>query len=49
MNEADRNSPQTAPNIQEIALVLSSEIRQLIGAAKQRAAFAINSEITFLY
>ncbi len=49
MNEADRKSPQTTPNIQEIAFVLFSKIRQLIDAAKQRAAVAINSEITLLY
>ncbi|TYQ23836.1 DUF1016 domain-containing protein [Pseudanabaena sp. UWO311] len=49
MNEAERNSPQTTPNIQEIAFVLFIEIRQLIDAAKQRAAVAINSEITLLY
>jgi predicted nuclease of restriction endonuclease-like (RecB) superfamily len=49
MNEADRNSPQIIPNIQEIAQTLFSEIRQLIDAAKQRAAVAINSEITLLY
>ena len=49
MNEADRNSPQIIPNIQEIAQTLFSEIRQLIGAAKQRAAIAINAEITMLY
>lgn len=49
MNEVDRKSPQTTSNIQEIAFVLFSKIRQLIDAAKQRAAVAINSEITLLY
>ncbi len=49
MNEADRNPPQITPNIQETAQTLFSEIRQLIDAAKQRAAIAINAEITMLY
>jgi len=49
MNETDRNPPQVTLNIQEIAQTLFSEIRQLIDAAKQRAAVAINSEITLLY
>ncbi len=37
------------PNIQETTQILFSEIRQLIDAAKQRAAIAINAEITMLY
>ncbi len=49
MNEADRNPPQITPNIQETPQTLFSEIRQLIDAAKQRAAVAINAEITLLY
>ena len=49
MNEADRTPPQMTPNIQETAQTLFSEIRQLIDAAKQRAAVAINAEITLLY
>jgi predicted nuclease of restriction endonuclease-like (RecB) superfamily len=49
MNETDRTPPQITLNIQEIAQALFSEIRQLIDAAKQRAAVAINSEITLLY
>ena len=49
MNEADRNPPHMTPNIQETAQTLFSEIRQLIDAAKQRAAVAINAEITLLY
>ncbi len=49
MNEADRNPPQITPNIQVTAQTLFSEIRQLIDAAKQRAAVAINAEITLLY
>jgi len=49
MNEADRNPPQIPPNIQETAQTLFSEIRQLIDAAKQRAAVVINAEITLLY
>jgi len=34
MNEADHNSPQITPNIQETAQTLFSEIRQLIDTAK---------------
>lgn len=49
MNEVDHNSPQITPNIQETAQTLFSEIRQLIDTAKQRAAVAINAEITMLY
>jgi predicted nuclease of restriction endonuclease-like (RecB) superfamily len=49
MNEADRNPPQMTPNIQEIAQTLFIQIRQLIDAAKQRAAVAVNAEITLLY
>ncbi|WP_434685878.1 PDDEXK nuclease domain-containing protein [Pseudanabaena minima] len=49
MKEVDRNPPQIIPNIQETAQTLFSEIRQLIDAAKQRAAVAINTEITMLY
>jgi predicted nuclease of restriction endonuclease-like (RecB) superfamily len=49
MNEADPNPPQTTQNIQETAQTLFSEIRHLIDAAKQRAAVAINAEITLLY
>ena len=49
MNASDRNPPQITPNIQEIAQTLFSQIRQLIDAAKQRAAVAINAEITLLY
>ena len=49
MNESDRNPPQMTPYIQETAQTLFSEIRQLIDAAKQRAAVAINAEITLLY
>jgi predicted nuclease of restriction endonuclease-like (RecB) superfamily len=37
------------PNIQETTQILFSEIRQLIESAKQRAAVAINAEITLLY
>lgn len=37
------------PNIQETTQILFSEIRQLIDAAKQRAAVVINAEITMLY
>lgn len=40
------NPPQ---NIPETAQTLFSEIRQLIDTAKQRAAIAINAEITMLY
>jgi predicted nuclease of restriction endonuclease-like (RecB) superfamily len=49
MNEVDRNPLQITPNIQEIAQTLFIQIRQLIDAAKQRAAVAINAEITLLY
>ncbi len=49
MKEVDRTSQQIIPNIQETAQTLFSEIRQLIDAAKQRAAIAINAEITLLY
>ena len=49
MNKIDRTPPQITPNIQETAQTLFSEIRQLIDAAKQRAAVAINAEITLLY
>jgi DUF1016 N-terminal domain len=49
MNEADRNSPQIEPTLQITEQTLFREIRQLIDAAKQRAAAAINAEITLLY
>ena len=49
MNEADLKPQQMTPNIQVTAQTLFSEIRQLIDAAKQRAAVAINAEITLLY
>ena len=49
MNEADRKPQQMTPNIQVTAQTLFSEIRQLIDAAKQRAAVVINAEITMLY
>jgi len=49
MKEADRTTAQIIPNIQETAQTLFREIRQLIDAAKQRAAVAINAEITLLY
>jgi DUF1016 N-terminal domain len=49
MNEADRNSPEIEPTLQKTEQALFREIRQLIDAAKQRAAVAINAEITLLY
>jgi hypothetical protein len=47
MNASDHNSPQITPNIQETAQTLFSEIRQLIDAAKQRAAIDLirNAEL----
>jgi hypothetical protein len=49
MNEADPKSSQITSNIQKTAQTLFSEIRQLIDAANQSAAVAINAEITLLY
>ncbi len=49
MNEADHNLPQIILVLQEIGQTLFLEIRQLIESAKQRAAIAINAEITMLY
>jgi predicted nuclease of restriction endonuclease-like (RecB) superfamily len=49
MNETDRNTAEIESTLQKIEQTLFSEIRQLIDAAKQRAAVAINAEITLLY
>jgi len=49
MNASDRNSSQTTPNIQEIAQTLFIEIRQLIDAAKQRAAVAVISNAELVH
>ena len=50
MSESDQRSPsQVVPILPETAQTLFSEIRQLIDVAKQRAAVAINAEITLLY
>jgi predicted nuclease of restriction endonuclease-like (RecB) superfamily len=49
MNESFLNLPQSDRTLQETEQKLFSEIRQLIDAAKQRAAIAINAEITLLY
>jgi predicted nuclease of restriction endonuclease-like (RecB) superfamily len=49
MTESDPHIPQTDPALQNGGQTLFSEIRQLIDAAKQRAAIAINAEITLLY
>ncbi|WP_404786165.1 YhcG family protein [Altericista sp. CCNU0014] len=49
MTESDPHTPQTAPVLQAAEQNLFSEIRQLIDTAKQRAAVAINAEITLLY
>jgi predicted nuclease of restriction endonuclease-like (RecB) superfamily len=49
MTESDPHAPQIDPVLQNAGQTLFSEIRQLIDAAKQRAAVAINVEITLLY
>lgn len=49
MTESDPHNSQTDPVLQNAGQTLFSEIRQLIDAAKQRAAVAINAEITLLY
>jgi predicted nuclease of restriction endonuclease-like (RecB) superfamily len=49
MNEADPLNPQIDTTLQRSEQTLLSEIRQLIDAARQRAAVAINAEITLLY
>lgn len=49
MNEADRNPPQITFVLQEIEQALFLKIHQLIESAKQRAAVAINAEITMIY
>jgi len=41
--------PQIDRTLQEIEQTLFLEIRQLIESAKQRAAIAINAEITMLH
>jgi hypothetical protein len=48
VNEIDHSS-QIPPVLKETEQILFMEIRQLIESAKQRAAIAINSEITLLY
>ena len=49
MNESFSSLPQSNRTLQETEQTLFLEIRQLIDAAKQRAAAAINAEITLLY
>ncbi len=49
MNESFLNLPQSDRTLQETEKALFLEIRQLIETAKQRAAIAINAEITMLY
>jgi hypothetical protein len=49
MNESFLNLPQSDRTLQETEITLFIEIRQLIESAKQRAAIAINAEITMLY
>ncbi len=49
MNEADSLDPQIDTAFQRSEQALLSEISQLIDAAKQRTAVAINAEITLLY
>jgi predicted nuclease of restriction endonuclease-like (RecB) superfamily len=48
MTESDPYTPQTDPALQNAGQTLFSEIRQLIDAAKQRAAVAIKTEINSL-
>jgi predicted nuclease of restriction endonuclease-like (RecB) superfamily len=48
MTESDPHTPQIAPALQDAGQTLFSEIRQLIDAAKQRAAVAIKTEINAL-
>jgi predicted nuclease of restriction endonuclease-like (RecB) superfamily len=49
MNESFLNLAQSDRTLQETEQTLFLEIRQLIESAKQRAAVAINAEITLLY
>lgn len=49
MNETDPLKVQNDPTLHHAGQTLFSEIRQLIDQAKQRAAVAINAEITLLY
>jgi hypothetical protein len=50
VDKSSHSKLQTTSNIQEIAQTLFREIHQpIINAAKQRAAVAINAEITMLY
>jgi hypothetical protein len=49
MTESDPHAPQIDPALQNVGQTLFSEIRDLIDAAKQRAAIAINTEINALH
>jgi predicted nuclease of restriction endonuclease-like (RecB) superfamily len=49
MSETDPLKVQNDPILRRVEQALFSEIRQIIDQAKQRAAVAINSEITLLY